>query len=556
MTFLVRRLAIAMGVAILFLAPLRADAQDEDDMELEVPAEPEQEPPAAAPGQDKDDTDFEVSPEPEPETPASARSQDEEDMELEVSAEPEPETPAAAPTADELTELREELARLRARIDELELEATAKKVEEKEVRPPRTSVFGGVESSPTAALRQPLAVRTRMRTFHAPRGFSIAGYIQAEYQWHADSEDQLFPGGLPINQDRFLIRRGRMRFRGVYENFAAELELDANTVLGFNVGVIRAHVSALLRGKEKDAPPLIAATVGLTAIPFGLEIQIGQEEFIFMERSTGSLALFPGSTDIGAVLSGGYGPLRYDIGVMNGTPIDERTGTLLREPTRAPDFVGRLGVEVKPRESFELVAGLSYLSGKGFHSGQDATENGIQWVDINSDGVLQPGTELFAVPGQAATPSKTFQRWAVGADVAFAVYTKKGGATRVYGEIIMATNLDRGFLVADPIEAGADIREVQGYAAILQDVTRWGIVGFRYDYYDPNSDILDAQQGVLVPSSAKIQTFSPVGGLRWPGRARLLFQYDAVVDNLGRDASGRTTDLRNNRFTVRVQGEF
>jgi hypothetical protein len=42
-------------------------------------------------------------------------------------------------------------------------------------------------------------------------------------------------------------------------------------------------------------------------------------------------------------------------------------------------------------------------------------------------------------------------------------------------------------------------------------------------------------------------------GLALPPYARLVFQYDAVFDALGRDARGVPVDLANNRWTLRLQ---
>jgi hypothetical protein len=59
-----------------------------------------------------------------------------------------------------------------------------------------------------------------------------------------------------------------------------------------------------------------------------------------------------------------------------------------------------------------------------------------------------------------------------------------------------------------------------------------------------------------VPVDATIKTASPIVGARWPGYGRLTFEYDAVKDKLARDVSGVPTDLKNNQWTLRVQGEF
>jgi hypothetical protein len=38
-----------------------------------------------------------------------------------------------------------------------------------------------------------------------------------------------------------------------------------------------------------------------------------------------------------------------------------------------------------------------------------------------------------------------------------------------------------------------------------------------------------------------------------PEVARLVFQYDVIVDHLARDTRGVPTDLRNNQWTLRLQ---
>jgi hypothetical protein len=526
MTSLVRVAPFAAGL-VLFIsfAPIGAKAQpppeEEDDFELEVPAEPPAnpaEPPAAEPP-----------------------------------AEPPPTlTLPAEPTGvDRLGALEEEIARLRGRVEELESEEAAE-----ETTPAQASAGGDVSPTTTSPTTARLAASARSRTFRAPLGVRFSGYLQLQYEHNEFSEDQLQQGGTPLNQDRFSVRRGRLRVRGIWDYVTAEFEVDASTVNGPNVSVRRANLSALWRNPHDwQAPPYVAITAGLTEMPFGIELQLGQDELVFMERSTGSLAFFPGPTDVGAVVSGGIGPLRYELGVMNGTPVDDRSGTLRREPNRAPDFFGRVGVDVLAGDVFELVGGVSFLSGTGFHPGEDATEPTLEWVDNDENGLLDPFSEILSIPGRAATPSENFGRWAVGGDLAAALRTGIG-QTRLYAEIILASNHDRGLFVADPVTADADIREVSAYGALVQDITEYALVGARYDFYDPNSDLLDAQRGVVVPRDSSIHTISPIVGARWSGHGRLVVQYDLIRDHLGRTASGGTADVSNNRITVRLQGEF
>lgn len=391
-------------------------------------------------------------------------------------------------------------------------------------------------------------------------GVRLGGYVQTQYQWSQLSEDQLQQGGASLNRNRFMVRRGRVRLSGDWRFFAFDLELDGSTTRGPFVGLRQANVSVVWRNPDAARPPYLMVTAGLTEAPFGHELRLGQREMMFMERSLGSLAFFAGPVDVGLRARGGIGAFRYDLAVMNGTPLDDRAGARAGfDPTSAPDYIARLGFEARPRRA-AISGGASFLYGTGFHAGNDASKGRVEWTDLNENGVLDSG-ELIAVPGQAATPSLNFRRWAVGADLQVALRSKAGWSQLLL-EATMASNLDRDLVVADPVVVGSDLRELHGYAAFLQDLYRFAVIGLRYDYYDPNSDLLDRRRGVFVPANSAIQTISPLVGATLPSgmvrgfRGRLVVQYDAVHDALGRDSRGVPANLRNDQLTVRLQGEF
>lgn len=382
----------------------------------------------------------------------------------------------------------------------------------------------------------------------------VSGYLQLQYEHHDLSRDELQQGGRPLNEDRFLLRRGRLRIDRRWRYAALALEIDASTTRGPFLSVRRAEATARWPGADDDAPPLVALTLGVSEIPFGHELPYGNNLRIFAERTTASLAFFRGEPDVGARLWGALGPFRYAVAVMNGEPIDDRPGAPAVDRTRAKDIAGRVGVEGTIAERVELRGGVSFLAGTGLHAGEQASKNHVIWSDLNENGALDTG-ELLPVPGRAATPSLTFPRWALNADLQVSVRSPFGWS-RLSAELTLAQNLDRALFVADPIAQGSDVRELAWYVAFLQDVTRYGVVGFRADYYDPNSDALDARRGDVVPRDASILTISPLVGAVLPGHGRLIVQYDHILDSLGRDATGVPTDLRNDVLTARVQGEF
>jgi hypothetical protein len=406
----------------------------------------------------------------------------------------------------------------------------------------------------------PSAAAIRARPGAAPtspskpaNGLRFGGYLQAQYQRSGLSRDQLQQGGAPLNQNAFLVRRARLRIDRVWDFASASVELDANTVNGPRVGIRRAEAALFYRGRNADDhPALISLSAGVMDIPFGYELDESSRLRWFMERSQGGLALFPTEPDVGAKLSGAVSFVRYAVALMNGEPVDD--GGFPRDPNNHKDVIARFGAEGALRRGLELSGGTSFAYGKGFHAGQDAGKASVVWTDSNEDGTQQPN-EFFGVPGSAATPSANFERWAIGLDLGVFVQTKLG-RSHLYGEAFVGSNYDRGFAPSDPVTTGVDARQAGGYLALTQELTPYGMVGFRAAIYDPNSDIIETRGGRTSPKTQTVKTLSPLLGLVLPGRARLLLQYDFIRDYLARDSVGVPTDARNNQLTLRLQVEL
>jgi hypothetical protein len=518
----IRFLPFAVAATVTWSLPVLAQgapppaASDSDD--LEVPANPATVPGAAA---------SQPRPESSPQTAKPAAP---------------PESGKVTASADD-SELRRELSELRSRLEEMErARVTPPPAIRSEDEPAGDEPAGDFNEERSATSRA------------VPTGLHIGGFLQGQFESNQVSQDQLAPGGAPLNFDRFTLRRGRIRFDHGWKYANATLELDANTNRGVNVGIRRAEASLLYRGDNgNDLPPLVMLTLGVTDIPFGFEVQESARVRLFMERSLGSLAIFPTEMDVGMKLSGAVSFLRYAFAVTNGEPVDA-LNRYPRDPNAAKDFSGRVGVVTKPLPALSMSGGTSFYQGKGFHAGIDATKPSFGWLDINEDRVIQPN-ELQALPGTAATPSMNFKRWAYGLDLEL-ILRSKFGATRLLAEGFLASNMDRAYLIADPGLGNNDLREAGGNVALVQDVTRWGQVGFRASYYDPNSDFFNDVRGRQVPTSIAATTLSPMVALLLPGYARLSFQYDFVSDSLAKDTQGVPKDAKNNQLTVRLQVEL
>jgi hypothetical protein len=422
---------------------------------------------------------------------------------------------------------------------------------------PPDPASGALEASVSALAERIAALEAPPIAPPPPRWWEVldlrvTGYVQAQVEHHQLSEDELSPDGRPLNQDRFLVRRGRLRVDRSWRYAQAAFELDASTTRGPFLSVRRAE-GTLLVPREADEVPYAALTAGLSEIPFGYELAWGNRERPWMERTTGSLAFFRGEPDVGVRGWGGLGPVRYALAVQNGVPLDDRPGAETGVLVARKTVVGRVGLW-SSSERHEVGAGVSALDGGGLHAGDPERKGDLTWRDVNQDGIVTLN-ELVAEPAQAATPSTPFRRWGLNADVEGGLSSRLGW-TRVYGEVTLAQNLDRGLFVADPIATGYDLRELAWTVSVLQDVTRYGLVGVRGDVYDPDADAFEQRRGVFETLPSSITTISPLVALQLPNHWRLAFQYDWIADHLGRDSRGVPIDLPNDAWTTRLQAEF
>jgi hypothetical protein len=387
-------------------------------------------------------------------------------------------------------------------------------------------------------------------------GLSLMGYLQADWNmWRQSSEDQVNSSTLlPLNEERFLIRRARLKAAIDRENVAGALELDGNTVNGSTARITNAEASFKIPGAEGSPLPYAMASIGLFKIPFGFELLQSDRDRVFMERSVAEQALFPGEYDVGVRLQGAW-PwpwVRYAFAVQNGNPLGEKAFPG-RDPNAAKDFVGRLGVDTPVSDTVSIAGGFSGLKGTGFHRGNPATKGTVQWNDRNADSMLTID-ELSVVPGTAASPSSNFSRFAWGADLELSVKIPSFGSFMAYGEVYVAKNLDRARLIADPVVLGRDLREIGAYGAALLQIGEYAVIGARYDYYNPDRDSGDPTMP-LVPRSFAYNTVSAVASYGTPN-GRLAIEYDHNTNHNGRTVTGLPTSLDDDAVILRGQVGF
>ena len=384
-------------------------------------------------------------------------------------------------------------------------------------------------------------------------GLGLTGFVQNDLIVRQSSVDQLNPAGTPLNQDQFQIRRARLRATVDRWWVAGLLEFDGNTVNGAQARIIGAEASLKWPPERGNPVPILMGTIGLFKIPFGFEIGQSDRERLFIDRSTAERGLFPGEYDLGARLMGGWRFVRYALAVQNGNPIGDRAFPL-RDPNAAKDVSGRVGVDVPLGGGFWVAGGASGLSGKGFHAGTAATKATVQWSDINGDGVETPN-EITVIPGAAAVASQNFTRFAYGGDLRIGLNLLGLGATVLYGELVWAKNLDRAILPADPVAFSRDYCELGVYGGITQELGPSGMVGVRYDFYNPDADSTNQVMGAPIPTALSYQTLAIAAALRGLS-GRLIAELDLNRNHNGRNLQGEPANLADNAFIVRGEVSF
>jgi hypothetical protein len=380
----------------------------------------------------------------------------------------------------------------------------------------------------------------------------LTGYVQADaVAWSQASVDELDPStGAPLNEERVLIRRGRLRAEAHRDALSATLELDGNTLGGPTARIIGAQVGWAY---TLDDQPLLVVTAGLFKIPFGVEVPASERDKAFLEPPSVSRALFPGNYDAGAMVQGRYGLARWSLAIMNGAPVDDAQWRG-KDPTSSYDFVGRLGAEIAGPRGLRIEAGVSALSGTGLSPGTPPTKDGIQWVDDNQNGRVDP-TEIQIVPGSPGEPSQPFARNALGADVQIHWCLRALGTGAGFFEGAIATNLDRGLVYADPVSASRDLRQLGFALGAVQNLGAHAQIGARYDRYDADRDAMDRAGVDLVNVHKIFSTLAVMASARWDD-ARFIVEYDHERNPFGRGDGGAPITRADDRVTLRAQVGF
>ncbi|HLL22354.1 MAG TPA: hypothetical protein VK427_09495, partial [Kofleriaceae bacterium] len=243
------------------------------------------------------------------------------------------------------------------------------------------------------------------------------------------------------------------------------------------------------------------------------------------------------------------------VALMNGAPVGDARWRG-QDPTSSFDVVGRVGAVVDGPYRFWIEAGVSAITGQGLHAGTPATKDNFEWIDENQDGLVQ-AQELQVIPGTPGTPSQTFDRDALGADATAHWHICRVGPGAGYFEVVLASNLDRGLVYADPLAANTDrtLRHLGFALGFAQAIGDHAQLGARYDRYDADRDAFEREGIPVVGVDRVFSTLSVMAEGHWRD-ARVLVQFDHHRNPFGRADDGMPTTRAADRVTVRAQVGF
>ncbi|WP_394825324.1 porin [Pendulispora albinea] len=312
--------------------------------------------------------------------------------------------------------------------------------------------------------------------------------------------------GTTTNPDMFRIRRARLKFELTANEYAKVIiEIDpfpTGGLQGAGTGTIGRQVEAVATIPwSKDVKTEIG--MGIMKLPFGYSILQSDADRPFIERNWYEQNMTPGEFDVGvrAATTALDKKLSVVAAVFNGVTQGEKNFTVLPDVNRGKDVVGRAAYNFGP-------------------------------FDVGVSGIFGHA----AVVDATALKFKQYKRWGVNFEAAVHhKFVKSLGNTKVFAELVLAQNLDRGTkyafaLPTIPANINDDVgsHDERGLMVRLeQDLTDWFTLGFRYDMYTPDS----AQK-----NNAR-DTYGFLGSVNFAKGLKLLLEFDHAIDNVHRPGS-------------------
>lgn len=386
-------------------------------------------------------------------------------------------------------------------------------------------------------------------------GITITGFMEPEFQVGQSKGEASFAGGNfnATSNNRFLIRRGRLRT--IYN----VISKDSFPVLDmvFEPEITQRGVSLNeINGRlYENRWHLFSVSAGMLVRPFGNEVTYPTRKYESPERGRMSQTLMRGEVDLGMALNfepkAKNHPLRYikaSVGIFNGQGL-----TAPGEYDSFKDIIARVALLPLPvSKQFTISGGVSVLNG--------GIEENNRFIYHT---VVQNGKHQNQVDSSLDNIGKKAPRRYYGADLQLKYNYGKGAATELRFEYWKGTQSASGSSSETPVALLTEpyyIRHFNGmFLYFIQTLTPKHQIVFKYDTYDPNSDVKGGEIGAaganLGAADIKYNTLGMGYHYYWNNNIRLTFWYD-VVHNESTLLNGYTSDVKDNVFTCRLQLRF
>ncbi|MDP4278122.1 MAG: hypothetical protein Q8914_10895, partial [Bacteroidota bacterium] len=334
--------------------------------------------------------------------------------------------------------------------------------------------FGAVMAQESAENPLAAAVEQLQSDNDIAKRLQITGYVQAQYQ-KADTagissmEGGNFGSGI---DNRFMVRRGRLKVGYTYDNAQAVMQLDMTEK---GLGLKDAYVSL-----TEPWLKAISLTGGVFNRPFGYEVSYSSSSLESPERARVIQTLFPGEEDLGGKLTlqapktSPWNFIKLDVGLFAGNGINVETDSY-------KDLIAHLSAS-KATSDERLKWGL----GASFYAGGFATTTAKTYSMTNVNGV-----EAFtATTGKKGDETS---RQYLGLDGQFS-YDWTPGITQLKAEYLSGKQPGMAASNASLTAAATgDVynRDFNGYYVyLIQNILQSPFQAVvKYDVYDPNTAV-------------------------------------------------------------------
>lgn len=385
----------------------------------------------------------------------------------------------------------------------------------------------------------------------------ISGWVQAQYQYADTVGAANFDGGdFPANVDsRFMIRRGRIKatFEGKNTQYVVQLNMTERFV----------NISDIYVKYTEPFTKWISLQAGVMNRPFGYDIQLSSAVRESPERARYTQIITPNERDMGAEIiveapkkSKLFG-LNFTGGFFNGTGLTI-PAVNISDIDSKKDFIGRLAY-YKGIKNDKIKFGV----GVSHYNGFERMANNFVYSGFKTDTL---GNKQFKLNDTTTVNYKGSytKRLYYGVEGLISVKSKIG-TTTLRGEYVFGQQPGSATTTKSPQAATVGATYIRNfnsaYIFFIQRIMESKHEVFvKYEWYDPNSKVgandIGKVGSALGAADIKFTALGVGYNFYITENFKFLAYYNMVSNEISKNLSGYTRDLKDNILTLRVQARF